>query len=326
MKKINRNAFAEKMIHRYLLETYYLDKKERKNLVPKRLQSKMSDLNLVVPEDSKSFDGYRADFSLYFKGDKKFYPVEVKWKSSDLKKSNQLHALANHDGFLVSFDKPIIDGIDYAVINKDHFQNWLIRRVELLFEESLSEKVEIKQGSGKWIVILRSKHALNNFSKMEGMMGNTSKRFWAFKNSLFVMKNLLNLKKGDEMIFLFIKTTHPEGSAMIPSSNNQFELYKACFSKITEPYYMELEGDKSTFFEGNDMPAISERKWPHFFNFDIYEEHNFEPSVFVKRSNMEKDLKTRIANSANQGGVVESITDLQLQEIKSIVRTSKKSG
>ena len=41
---------------------------------------------------------------------------------------------------------------------------------------------------------------------------------------------------------------------------------------------------------------------------------------------MEKDLKTRIANSANQGGVLESITDLQLQEIKSIVRTSKKSG
>ena len=311
------------MIHRYLLETYYLDKKERKNLVPKRLQGKMSDLNLVVPEDSKSFDGYRADFSLYFKGDKRLFPVEVKWKSSDLKKSNQLQALADNNGFLVSFDEPTIEGVEYAVINKDHFQNWLIRRVELLFEESLSEKVEIKQGSGKWIVILRSKHALGNFSKMEGMMGNTSKRFWAFKNSLFVMKNLLNLKKGDEMIFLFIKTTHPEGSAMIPSSNNQFKLYKACFSKITEPYYMELEGDKSTFFEGNDMPAISERKWPHFFNFDIYEEHNFEPSVFVKRRNMEKDLKTRIANSANQGGVLESITDLQLQEIKSIIRTIK---
>ena len=72
MKKINRNAFAEKMIHRYLLETYYLDKKERKNLVPKRLQSKMSDLNLVVPEDSKSFDGYRADFSLYLKAIKNY--------------------------------------------------------------------------------------------------------------------------------------------------------------------------------------------------------------------------------------------------------------
>jgi hypothetical protein len=325
VKKINRNAFNEKLIHRYLFETYYLDKKERINLVPKRLQSKMSGLNLVVPEDVKSFDDYRADFSLYFKGDSNFYPVEVKWKSSDLKKSNQLQALANNNGFLVSFDKPNIDHIDHATINKDHFQNWLIKRVELLYEESLSDKVEIKQGSGKWIVILRSKHALNNFSKMEGMMGKTSKRFWAFKNSMFVMRNLLNVKKGDEMIFLFIKTTHPEGSAMIPASNNNFELYKACFTKITEPYYMELEGKKSTFFEGNDIPAISERKWPHFFNFDIQEEHNFEPSVFVERRTMEKDLKTRIANSANQGGVLESLTDLQLQEIKAIVRTSKKS-
>ena len=102
MKKINRNAFNEKLIHRYLSETYYLDKKERINLVPKRLQSKMSGLNLVVPEDVKSFDDYRADFSLYFKGDSNFYPVEVKWKSSDLKKSNQLQALANNNGFLVS--------------------------------------------------------------------------------------------------------------------------------------------------------------------------------------------------------------------------------
>ena len=58
MKKINRNAFNEKLIHRYLFETYYLDKKERINLVPKRLQSKMSGLNLVVPEDVKSFDDY----------------------------------------------------------------------------------------------------------------------------------------------------------------------------------------------------------------------------------------------------------------------------
>ena len=323
MKKINRNAFAEKMIHRYLLETYYLDKKERKNLVPKRLQGKMSDLNLVVPEDSKSFDGYRADFSLYFKGDKKFYPVEVKWKSSDLKKSNQLEALAKNKGFLVSFDKPTVQGIDYAVIQKDHFQNWLIKRVELLFEESLSEKVKIKKGSGKWIVILRSTHAYNNFKKMESMMNSSSRRFWAFKNSMFVMKNLLNLKKGDDMIFLFIQTTHPEGSKMIADSNNDFEMNRACFAKVTNPYYMELEGDKSTFFEGNEMPTVSERKWPHFFNFDIYEEHNFEPSVFVKRRNMEKDLKIRIANSANQGGVLESITDLQLQEIKSIVRTIK---
>ena len=324
MKKINRNAFAEKIIHRYLFETYYLDKKERKNLVPLKLQDKMKDLNLVVPEDSRFFDGYRADFSLYFKGDKRFYPVEVKWKSSDLKKSNQLKALSRNNGFLVSFDQPSIDEVDYAVINKDHFQNWLIRRVELLFEESLSEKVEIKQGSGQWIIVLRSSHAYNNFKKMEKMMGSTSKRFWAFKNSLFVMKNLLNVKKGDEMIFLFIQTFKPEGSAMIPLSNNDFGLNKACFTKVTEPYYMELDGEKFTFFEGDDMPSISERKWPHFFNFEVYEEHNFDSHMLISRKKMEKDLKIRIANSANQGGVLESITDLQVQDIKFIIRTIKK--
>lgn len=323
MKKINRNAFAEKMIHRYLLETYYLDKKERKNLVPKRLQRKMSDLNLVVPEDSKSFDGYRADFSLYFKGDKKFYPVEVKWKSSDLKKSNQLQALADNNGFLVSFDEPVIQGVDYAVINKDHFQNWLIRRVELLFEESLSEKVKIKQGSGNWIIVLRSAHAYNNFQKMEDITRGKSKKFWAFKNSQFVMKNLLNVKKGDEILFLFIQTFMPEGRGMMASSNNDFGLNKAYFAKVTEPYYMQLDGEKSTFFEGNNVSSISDRKWPHFLDFEIYENHIFEQQVLISRKNMEKDLKSRIASSANQKGVLESLSDLQLQEIKSIIRTIK---
>ena len=93
MKKLNRNAFNEKLIHRYYFETLYLDKKERINLVPPSLKKRMKDLNLIVPEDVKSFKNYRADFSLYFKNDPKFYPVEVKWKASDLKKNNQIDAL-----------------------------------------------------------------------------------------------------------------------------------------------------------------------------------------------------------------------------------------
>jgi hypothetical protein len=35
MKKINRNAFNEKLIHRYLFETFYLDKEARINFKSK---------------------------------------------------------------------------------------------------------------------------------------------------------------------------------------------------------------------------------------------------------------------------------------------------
>ena len=139
------------------------------------------------------------------------------------------------------------------------------------------------------------------------------------------MKNLLNVKKGDEILFLFIQTFMPEGRGMMASSNNDFGLNKAYFAKVTEPYYMQLEGKKSTFFEGNNISSISDRKWPHFLDFEIYENHIFDQQVLVSRKNMEKDLKSRIASSANQKGVLESLSDLQLQEIKSIVRTSKKS-
>ena len=43
MKKLNRNAFNEKLIHRYYFETLYLDKKERINFSPSL--KKNEDLN-----------------------------------------------------------------------------------------------------------------------------------------------------------------------------------------------------------------------------------------------------------------------------------------
>ena len=89
-KTINRNAFNEKLIHRYYFETFYLDRKKRKELVPDFLKKKVTKLNLIVPEDTIYYKNYRADFTLYFKDDDKGYPVEIKWHSKKLNKKNQL--------------------------------------------------------------------------------------------------------------------------------------------------------------------------------------------------------------------------------------------
>ncbi len=52
-KKINRNAFNEKLIHRYLFERYYFgDLQQRKKLLPERLHKYK--INLIVPEGSKN--------------------------------------------------------------------------------------------------------------------------------------------------------------------------------------------------------------------------------------------------------------------------------
>ena len=271
MKKyINRKSFDEKLIHRFFLETIYLDKIKGKKLLPKNFQHKISDLNLAVPEDS--YKNYRADFSLYFKNDDNRYPVEIKWKGSDLKKENQIKELKKNDGYLASFDRPVLD-IPYIKIDKKDFKEWLIKRVDVLFEESLSEKVKEEKSDNKWIVTLRGA-AWNNFSKMEDFTSSEKRRFWAFVNTTFVMNHMLQFKRGDKILFLFIKTKHPEGSGMQPNSNNDFELHRACFGEITKPYYMELTGKKSTFFETKNYP-INKRKWPHFFDFNVYDDKNF---------------------------------------------------
>jgi hypothetical protein len=192
-KTLNRNAFNEKLIHRYFFERIYLDKNIRKTLVPEHLKNKVSQLNLVVPEHVQEYNGYRADFTLYFKHDNNPYPVEIKWKSSDFKAQNQIDALIKNNGFLVSFDKPENEKIPYVIINKEDFESWLIERIDTLWEEALSTKVETKVGDKTWLVALRGTSAKNNFHKMKNECGSKT-NFWAFKNDMSAMRNILHLE------------------------------------------------------------------------------------------------------------------------------------
>ncbi len=324
-KTINRNAFNEKLIHRYFFERIYLEKDIRKNLVPSFLKSKISKLNLVVPEHTQIYTNYRADFTLYFKNDNNPYPVEIKWKSSEFNKQNQINALTNHKGFLASFDKPASQTLPYIIIDPIDFQNWLIERIETLWEESLSTKVATKTGSKTWVVTLRGDAARDNFNKMKQSCGKST-NFWAFKNELKAMRNILYLEKGDEMIFLFIKTSGNERSGMIPASNVDIDLYEAYFAKIEDPYYMVLDGPQSTIFEKNQVKPIQERIWPHFFDFKITEDFIFNIPVKLSRKKMSKDLKAKIADSSNHGGVLMEISKVDSSNLKGQIRFQNKTS
>ena len=206
------------------------------------------------------------------------------------------------------------------VIDKTDFQNWLVERIDSLFEEALSTKVKTKIGNKSWVVTLRGSDALKNFTKMKNNCGNKT-NFWAFKNNLESMKNILLLEKGDEMIFLFIKTGGNERSGMIPNSNSDFELKECYFTKIEEPYYMVLDGEQSHFFE--KKKKINNRIWPHFFDFKRFEEFKFEDSVKISRKNMIKSLKMKLAASANHGGILMELRKDEVQQLKGKIRIKK---
>ena len=171
------------------------------------------------------------------------------------------------------------------------------------------------------MVTLRGDGARENFNKMKKFCGKGS-YFWAFKNDVKAMKNILNLEKGDEMIFLFIKTSGNERSGMIPNSSADINLNEAYVTKIEDPYYMVLDGNQSVFFE--NQPQINKRIWPHFFDFKINEHFIFKTPVKLSRKKMSNELKIKIADSANHGGVLMELSKVDSNDLKGQIRIQHK--
>lgn len=297
-KKVNKNPFNEKLIHRYFIESLYFNEVIRAELLPKRLQKKK--IQLIIPEDSRNTQksGYRPDFTIYFKGEEKAYPVEIKWNSKDFNKDNQINYIKQNQGFLVVLknDRKQIE-VDTIEIDISDFQAWLAKNLFNLCHDSLSEKNVLDRPQSSWIVCARGT-AKDNFSRM---MEATEKHFWAFKNEPKATKEMFRLSKNDAMLFLFFKSPSDKGQSLRKNvKHRDLEITGWAKVKIKEPYYLCLEGEQSMFFEllsQGDSEKISERKWVHFFDFQI-QEVNMETS----RQISSKGWDDHLLNSSNRGG------------------------
>ncbi|MDO8650232.1 MAG: hypothetical protein Q7K33_02875 [Candidatus Berkelbacteria bacterium] len=273
-KKINRNAFNEKLIHRYLFEQYYFgSSQQRKGLLPERLHRLQ--VNLIVPEGSKTEAGYRADLEIFFKNKLNGVPVEVKWHLDDFRKDNQKKYIRENDGFLVVLgetEEKIFEGIDVVTIDHDDFADWIADNISRLSRESLIYQAESKKLSSKnqyWVVFLKggaTGPAMNNFHRM--LKSKKTKPFWAFRQNPKALPHILDMQRGDRIIFLFGKAGL--GMAMQKDPKTEVVLCGYYFCNIAEPYYMALDNSRGLFFEDAERkPGINDRKWPHFFDFDI---------------------------------------------------------
>jgi len=298
IKKINRNAFNEKLIHRYLFETYYFwTKSERNKLLPSKFHKK--DINLIVPEESKWESWYRADLTIYFKWEDVGIPVEVKWSSKDLTKPNQVDYIKNNDWFLIAFNSGWYKesgDIDCINIDYNNFSVWLSNNISKLTRETLMYQAKLDEASAGnqfWVVFLRgTAHA--NFEKMKNMSNTNS--FWAFKQNSKALKNIFDMQKWD--LCLFVLWTANEGMGMSDNANLSCWISGYYIAEIKEPYYMVLDWDKWTFFEEGDIP-VNKRRRPHFMDFKITDGKDFsEMKNFWKRGDYSKPF----ADSYNYGG------------------------
>lgn len=265
MKKINRNAFNEKLIHRYLFEQYYFAPKNIRNkLLP--VQYHKDVINLIAPEDSKMEDGYRADLTIFFRGKEQGIPVEVKWSGKELTKQNQIQYLVNHEGFIVSFgDLEEKLPVQHIVIDTDDFLDWIQNNISKLTKESLIYQagIESVRTNQCWVVVLRGTSHENFFKMLKSSKGSP---FWAYKQNEHALRNILNVRQGDKVLFILGYAN--EGMGMSDNPNLSLQIKAWYEAQVKEPYYMILKGDKGTFFESGDIP-VNERRWPHFVDFNI---------------------------------------------------------
>tara|TARA_B100000745_G_scaffold298901_2_gene248488 strand:- start:1339 stop:2310 length:972 start_codon:yes stop_codon:yes gene_type:complete len=293
-KKLNRNSFNEKLIHRYLFERYYFsDRGKRNKLLPAQFHKK--DINLIVPEEG-TLNNYRADLSIYFKGESSPVPVEVKWKTGSFNKDNQVKYLKENKGFLVSFDKQEGLPVESVEINQDDFTVWFSRNASKLVRESISQQVSNSEsGTQYWVVYLVG-GAFANFHKMLEKYRRAP--FWAFKQNRRALRNILDVQRGDKILFVLGKS---DNQAMIndPKKDIAIKEWHECIVK--EPYFMSLDNESGNFFEGTKDLPINDRKWPHFINFSITDGFVYDEfTLFGKRGEYAKPF----ADSVNHGGGV----------------------
>ena len=330
-KKLNRSAFNEKLLHRYLLELFYgIPQPNRaavKSLLPDSLHSER--LNLVVPESRVKGGEYRPDLTLYFKGKAEGVPVEVKWTGAGLKKNHQYEYLRKNEGILISLDGVCkLPGIHSAAVDLAHFQEWFARSARRLWRDAVATHISSARVDGRWVVVLRGDAAIKNFQRMNAKVeeGSVRKPFWAFKNSALSIRNHLDIAPSDEILFLFVsaalankRSQRQEGNKLIRDAPDRYITVNGwARCRVQAPYYMALEGVQATFFESG-TPRVNDRIWPHFIDFD-YLSRKLPAKGTVRPASFKRGRYTEmLADSFNHGGVPVPIDDSRWLELLGLI-------
>ena len=229
--------------------------------------------------------------------------MEIKRVASKVP-DNQLRYLTSKKGILVSLrSADIFLPASVLLTNRvGTLCDWFSRSSLRLLRDAFNPD-KAKGGTG-WVVVLRGHSAKKNFERMLKASGRRE-CFWAFKNNPTSIKSVLELSKGDQLLFLFASTKGAgqgekyEGNKMMLNAGNMnIEILDWYIGEVKDPYYMVPSGPRSTFFEAG-KPPINDRRWPHFVGFSIVSKMRAKiPEKFRRR-----ELARSFAISANHGGI-----------------------
>jgi hypothetical protein len=138
--------------------------------------------------------------------------------------------------------------------------------------------------------------AVKNFDRM--IADKPINPFWAFRQNSKALPHILDMQKGDKIIFIFGKAGR--GMAMPKDKKTEVIIFRYYICNIIEPYYMALDNKRGLFFENQiTKPAINNRIWPHFIDFEIKKESKKDIKLeFGKQG----EFADAFSNSFNYGG------------------------
>lgn len=187
-------------------------------------------------------------------------------------------------------------------IDHDDFADWIADNISRLSRESLIYQAESTNLAGKsqyWVVFLKGAAngpAIRNFDRMQ--KSKPKNPFWAFRQHAKALPFILDMQKGDKMLFVFASGGNSMAQPKNPKTEIKVHRYYIC--NIAEPYYMALDNQRGLFFEDQEgNPQINNRKWPHFVDFEIKKKSRKD---FELHFGKQGEFAEAFSNSFNHGG------------------------
>lgn len=212
--------------------------------------------------------------------------------------------MKRNNGFVVILgdtDEKMFEGIDIVSIDHDDFSDWIAENISRLSRESLIYQAESKKLSDKsqyWVVFLKGGadgSAVKNFDRM--LVSKPAAPFWAFRQHAKALPYILDMQKGDKIIFIF--ATGGRAMAQPKDPRTEIKVHRYYICNIIEPYYMALNYSRGCFFEKSQELEINNRKWVHFIDFEIKKKYSKKIALpFGKQG----EFSEAFSNSFNHGG------------------------
>lgn len=282
----NQKLINEKSLQRYIYEIMTYGNKEKfKSLFPAKFKNfAKKKVKIIIPEYPIYYNNnqnkHLADFRIIF-NDNSYLNIEVEWKVSRYNHGKEVYdtAYRGDKGFLIVIhnDRKLdhfIEEDNITVITAEDFSYWYTKKSKQFVDGTISNYLPQYHSSTNknWLIFLPSSGRNSGDSLNDYLSKGRPKGIWAFRysNTQAVMKNILDIKAGDTVIFVydFKYGTGTRGRQFYHNTNWSFTGLDIL--KVKNGYYCDLYDNTFETREWSNLTGdekINSKLYMNYFQF-----------------------------------------------------------